>query len=42
MHTIAFPGATGTIAFGINFSRSIVGQYFDSHDRLHGFLAITQ
>ena len=42
---IAFPGATfGTVAFGLNDSGAIVGQYGDSADvnGLHGFLAVPQ
>ncbi len=40
MHPISFPGSNGTtLPFSINFSRSIVGQYFDSQNHLHGFLA---
>ena len=35
---ISFPGATLTIANGINNSNMIVGSYFDSKDVVHGFL----
>jgi probable HAF family extracellular repeat protein len=43
MHAINFPGSNGTtLPFSINFSRSIVGQYSDSHNHLHGFLAIVK
>jgi hypothetical protein len=35
---IAYPGATLTIANGINNRNTIVGSYFDSKDFVHGFV----
>jgi hypothetical protein len=37
---IHFPGSTGTVASGINFNQSIVGNYTDSSNHVHGFLAV--
>src|SRR5262249_15113833 len=34
---VDFPGATTTIAAGINKSREIVGTYIDSTGKIHGF-----
>jgi PEP-CTERM motif len=33
------PGAVSTVALGINDSGQIVGEYYDSFDHAHGFLA---
>ena len=37
-HTIDVPGAVATAALGINARGDIVGSYFDSARRIHGFL----
>jgi probable HAF family extracellular repeat protein len=37
---IAFPGGKDTVPSSINYQRAIVGNYFDSHDHQHGFLAV--
>jgi len=38
--TVAYPGAAeGTIPFGLNDRRWIVGIYYDSTGKQHGFLA---
>lgn len=36
--SIAFPGATSTLAFGINTSGHVVGEYFDTSGDRHGFV----
>ncbi len=36
--TIDIPGATGTIAFGINVRREVVGFYIDTSGALHGYV----
>ena len=36
--TIDYPGAVATSAIGINAHRDIVGGWFDSNGRIHGFL----
>lgn len=39
---IAYPGALQTCSSGINYNRSIVGSFTDSHRHLQGFLAVGQ
>ena len=39
---LTYPGALQTCASGINYARSIVGSFTDSHQHLQGFLAIPQ
>lgn len=36
--TIDFPGATETLAFGVNTSDQVVGPYEDTSGRIHGYL----
>lgn len=37
--TIDFPGAIASTPHGLNYNRAIVGDYFDSQNHQHGFLA---
>ena len=37
--SVSYPGAGGTFPFALNDGRAIVGTYFDSSGRQHGFLA---
>ena len=38
--TIDFPGARGTLAYGINDDGAIVGAYQDSSGRFHGYVRL--